>query len=47
MSLSIDGGLGSIGKNTKVKIKTITLSCYIDLLYKKRQEKNKVPLRSF
>jgi hypothetical protein len=36
MSLSIDGGLGLIGKNTKVKIEATTLSCYVDPFYGKK-----------
>jgi hypothetical protein len=38
MSLSIDGGLGSISKNTKVKIEVITFSCYVDPLYGEKLE---------
>lgn len=52
MSLSIDGGLGLIGKNTKVKIEAITFSCYIDPLCREKlkiifDKKNKVSWRSF
>jgi hypothetical protein len=52
MSLSIYGGLGLIGKNTKVKIEAITLSCYIDPLRGEKpkiifDKKNKVSWRSF
>lgn len=38
MSLSIDGRLGSISKNTKVKIEVTTLSCYVDPLYGEKLE---------
>jgi len=52
MSLSIDGGLGSIGKNTKVKIEESTLSYYIDPLCGKKlkiifEKKNEVSWKSF
>jgi hypothetical protein len=52
MSLSIDGGLGPIGKNTKVKIEATTLSCYIDPLYAEKlnnvfDKKNKVFQKNF
>jgi len=52
MSLSIDGGLGSIGKNTKVKIEKSTLSYYVDLLYGEKlkimfEKKNEVSWKNF
>jgi len=52
MSLSIDGGLGLIGKNTKVKIKESTLSYYVDPLYGEKlkiifEKKNEVSWESF
>jgi hypothetical protein len=52
MSLSIDGGLGLIGKNTKVKIEATTLSYYVNLLYGEKlkiifDKKNEVSWKSF
>jgi len=52
MSLSIDSGLGLIGKNTKVKIEATTFSCYVDPLYGEKLEiifdkKNEISWRSF
>jgi hypothetical protein len=52
MSLSIDGGLGSIDKNTKVKIEATTLSYYVNPLYGEKpkiifDKKNKISWKSF